>query len=291
LRSLTPEREVSFLLETRQYDAARQKLESVLRSRPNDAELLALYARVEAADGNLAQAKVRAGTAVASNPNAAPAQFVLGIVLEMTNDDRDAEHAYEKAISLDPKSPDVQMSLGNLLMRNGRYDDAATRYRALTRVAPGNVEAWSRLMAAEVAGGKCAAAISELNGALAKDAHNGILMQLFVRLTSTCPASSAEEKRMALDYGGKIYRQSDAAPIGEAYALAFAANGKWNDAVKTQQAAMFVLVRNGHRNDLPGYRDFLQQFQAHKLPDRPWPPTNDFLRPERPSPDPKVTAK
>ena len=103
-------------------------------------------------------------------------------------------------------------------------------------------------------------------------------MQLFVRLTSTCNASNAEEKRMALDYGGKIYAQSDAAPIGEAYALALAANGKWDDAVKTQQAAMFVLVRNGHRSELPAYRDFLQQFQSHKLPDRPWPSTSEVLR-------------
>ncbi len=176
-------------------------------------------------------------------------------------------------------------------MRTGRYDEAATRYRAVTQVDKTNGEAWTRLVAAEAAAGKCDAAIRDINGALAKDARNGILMQLFVRLTSTCPASHAEEKRMALDYGGKIYQQSDAAPVGEAYALAHAANGKWDDAVKTQQAAMFVLVRNGRRNDLPAYRDFLQQFQAHKMPDHPWAPMSEVLRPERPGPDPKPIAK
>jgi tetratricopeptide (TPR) repeat protein len=286
LRSLTPAREASFLLQTRQYDAARQKLEGALRTRSNDSELLGIYARVEAADGNLTQAKQRAMQAVNANPNDASAQFVLGIVLEMASDDRGAQSAYEKAASLDPRSPDAEFNLGNLMMRDGRYDDAAAHYRALARANPANTEAWTRLMAAQVAAGKCAAAIHEINGALAKDAHNGILMQLFVRLTSTCNASSTEEKRMALDYGGKIYAQSDAAPIGEAYALALAANGKWDDAVKTQQAAMFVLVRNGHRADVPAYRDFLQQFQAHKLPDRPWPPMSDVLHPERPSPAP-----
>jgi len=289
LRSLTPAREAQFLLATRQYDAARQKLEGALRTRPNDSELLTIYARTEAADGNFPQARQRAQSAIEANPNDATAYFVLGLVLEMAKDDRGAQNAYEKAISLDPRSPDAQINLGNLLMRNGRYDDAAARYRAMTQVAPSNAEAWTRLMAADVAGGKCTAAIKEINGALAKDARNGILMQLFVRLTSTCNASNAEEKRMALDYGGKLYAQSDAAPIGEAYALALAANGKWDDAVKTQQAAMFVLVRNGHKSDVPAYRDFLQQFQAHKLPDRPWPPMSDLLRPERPSPAPSPT--
>ena len=289
LRSLTPAREAEFLLATRQYDAARQKLEGALRTRPNDSELLTIYARTEAADGNFPQARRRAQAAIEANPNDAYAYFVLGLVLEMARDDRGAQNAYEKAISLDPRSPDAQINLGNLLMRNGRYEEAATHYRAMTQVAPSNTEAWTRLMAADVAGGKCTAAIKEINGALAKDARNGILMQLFVRLTSTCNASNAEEKRMALDYGGKLYAQSDAAPIGEAYALALAANGKWDDAVKTQQAAMFVLVRNGHKSDVPAYRDFLQQFQARKLPDRPWPPMSDLLRPERPSPAPNPT--
>ncbi|HEY6985931.1 MAG TPA: tetratricopeptide repeat protein [Rhodanobacteraceae bacterium] len=290
LRSLTPAREAEFLLETRQYDAARQKLEGALRNRPNDADLLSLYARVEAADGDLTQARQRADAAVEANANDASALFVLGLVLEMSNDDRGAERAYARAVQIDPRSNDAQIHLGNLLMRGGRYDDAATRFRALTQLEPGNGEAWTRLMAAEVAGGKCAAAIKEINSALAKDSHNGILMQLFVRMTSTCQSSNAEEKRMALDYGAKIYAQSDAAPIAEAYALALAANGKWDEAVKTQQAAMFVLVRNGRKQDLPGYRDFLQQFQAHKLPDRAWPAISEFLRPPRPAPDPKPVA-
>ena len=282
MRSLTPVREAEFLFETGQYDAARQKLESAMRSRPNDSELLYTYARVEAAAGNLAQAKARAQSAIDANPRDPAAWAVLGRVLEMSNDDRGAQDAYEKSISIDAKS-DAQIALGNVLMRNGRYDDAAERYRKLTQATPGDTEAWTRLMAAEVSAGKCTTGIRELNGALAKDARNGILMQLFVRLTATCPASNAEEKRMALDYGDKLYHQSDAAPIAEAYALALAANGKWDDAVKIQQGAMFVLVRNGHKGELPGYRDFLQQFQAKKLPDRPWPPMSTILKPERPS--------
>lgn len=282
MRALTPAREAEFLLATGQYDAARQKLESAMRSRPNDSELLYIYARVEAADGKLDAAKTRAQSSVDANPKDPTAWIVLGTVLEMSKDDRGAQQAYERAIAIDSRSP-AQIQVGNLLMRNGRYDDAAARYRALTQAAPGDADAWTRLMAAEVANGKCSGAIKELNTALAKDARNGILMQLFVRLTATCQASNAEEKRMALDYGDKLYHQSDAAPIAEAYALALAANGKWDDAVKIQQGAMFVLVRNGHKGELPGYRDFLQQFQAHKLPDKPWPAMSLFLKPERPT--------
>jgi len=282
---LPPERDAAFLLATRQYDAARGRLDTALKQTPNNAELLSIYARVEAATGNLPQAKARAAAAVAAAPNSAGAQLTQGYVLEMANDDAGAERAYEKAASLDAKSPEANVRLGNLLMRLNRFDDAAVRYRAAAQSDPSDAEIWSRLVAAETAGGKCDAAVRDVNAVLAKDAKNGVLMQLFVRLTSTCAKSGKEEKAMALDYAARLYEQSDLAPLGETFALALAANGKWDDAVKTQQAAMFVMVRNGRRNELVPYRQFLQQFQAHKVPDRPWAPDSLMYRPLRPVPD------
>lgn len=275
-----PEREAEVYVQLRQYDAARKTLDDALKSTPNDASLLASYARVEAAAGNFAQAKSRADAAVAANANLPAAQLAQGIVLEIMNDDRGAQRAYEKAVALDATSAEASINLGNLLMRAGRYDDAATRYRALTKANPSG-EAWTRLMAADVAAGKCQAGMREINDALGKDSHNGVLMQLFVRMTSTCAAASAEEKRMALDYGRDLYRQNSMAPIGEAYALALGANGKFDDAAKTQEAAMFLLVRNGHRGEVVPYRDFLKKFQAHQMPDRPWPASSPLFQPAR----------
>jgi tetratricopeptide (TPR) repeat protein len=288
---VSPTEEAAVLLAARQYAGARGKLDEALKASPRDARALVLYARVEAASGNVAQAKARIEAAIGADPKSEAAELVHGAVLEMANDERGAQAAYEKAGALAPRSAASGIALGNMAMRGGRYDEAASRYRAAAQADGASIDAWSRLVAAEVAGGKCVDAIREINGALAKDSHNGNLMQLFVRLTSICPSSSAEEKRMALDYGREIYRESNAAAIGEAYALALAANGKWDDAVKTQQAAMFVLVRNGRRGEVPAYREFLQQFQAHKLPDRPWPPSSDLLHPKAPGPEPARPAK
>jgi tetratricopeptide (TPR) repeat protein len=281
-------REASVFLATHNYDQARSRLDAALKATPNDADVLGMYARVEAAAGNMTQAKMRAQAAVAAAPNNMTAQLTLGYVLEMSNDDAGAQRAYEKAATLDPKSPTANLRLGNLLMRNGRFDDAAVRYRAATQAASGNGEAWSRMIAAETAAGKCAAALSEVNAALAKDANNGVLLQLFVRLTSTCANGGKEEKAMALDYAARIYKQASAPQMAETYALALAANGKWDDAVKTQEAAMFVLVRNGRSSELVPYRQFLQQFRAHQVPDRPWAPDSPMYKVPRPAPDPKT---
>lgn len=270
-----------------QYDAARRTLDGALKAAPNDAVLLGLYSRIEAASGNLQAAQSRAAAAIAADPKNPIGHYSVGAVREMSNDDAGAQRAYEEAVRLDPRYVGAHMSLGNLFLRTGRTAAAAAQYRAIVQAFPGNIDAWARLIAAQSLDGQCGAVLKEIHAALAKDAQNPNLLQFFVRTASTCPAASAEEKRMALDYAGKLYRSRESEAIGEAYALALAANGRWDDAVKTQQGAMFLALRNSGQEELPMYRDFLQQFQAHKLPERPWPASAAIFHPERQAPDAK----
>ncbi|WP_395684005.1 tetratricopeptide repeat protein [Dokdonella sp.] len=282
--------EANMALAARQYDKARSLADRALKLRPNDPTLLALYARIEGAAGNLPQARARADAAVAAGPDNALAFANLGIVLEMANDDVGAQRAYDKAIALDAGLVEPHIRRGNYLMRAGRLDDASAAYREVVKGDPKDTAGWVHLVAAEVAAGRCASVLKDINSALAKDSKNGFLLQLFVRLTSTCPGVGAGERKMALDYAQAMYQQVDAAPVGEAYALALAANGQWDNAVKTQQAAMFVLLKNNKRDEIGDYREFMQAFQAHKLPDRPWPPGHVLFHPQRAAPDPKPVA-
>lgn len=278
-------------LQGHDYAAAARALDAALKLKPDDPVLLGLYARVEAAAGNLSEAKTRAQAAVAAGSGNALAQFSLGWVLDMNHDDAGAEAAYRKALTINPQLGDARRALGNLLMRTSRPAQAADQYRELTRMQPDQGEGWAHLVAAEVAAGHCPVALKTLNDGLAKRPDYGYLMQLFMRVSSTCSAAHAEERRMALDYGGELYKKSNAAQVGEAYALALAANGKWDDAVKTQGAAMFDLLRIGHRGAAIESREFLKKFEAHQMPERPWPSANVLFNPPRPAPDPKPAAQ
>lgn len=269
----------------RQYAAARASLDKALKLAPNDVAVLSLYARIEAISGNIPTAESRAAAAIAADGKSAVARFSQGAVREVAGDDAGAQRGYEEAIRLDPKLIGARVSLGNLLLRSGRHDGAIEQYRKVTELSGGDGDALARLVAAEVAAGRCAAGLKDVNGVLAKNTNDPYLLQLFVRLASTCSAASADEKRMALDYAGKIYRGSESAQVGEAYALALAANGKWDDAVKTQQGAMFLVLRSGGQAELGPFREVLQQLQAKKLPDRPWPASSSIYRPARLEPD------
>lgn len=277
-------------LAERHYDVARQQLDVALKAHPNDAAVLALYARVEASAGNLVAAKARAAAAVAADPGNALAHLSQGVALDMSGDDSGAQRAYEQAVQANAQLAEARLLLGSLLQRSGHPEEAIAQYRALVQLDLADSEAWMRLIATDAATGHCANALRDLNDVLAKQPDNKFLLQLFVRVASTCPAASAAQKQGALQVGAKLYGETQAAQAGEAYALALAANGKWDDAVKIQQAAIFVLVRNGLKVQLPSYRDTLQQLQAHKLPDRPWRADAAVYHPTRPVPDAQPVA-
>jgi tetratricopeptide (TPR) repeat protein len=232
-------------LQSHDYATARKTLDEALKLKPGDAVLLALYARVEAAAGNLGAANTRARAAVAAAPDNALAEFSLGLVHDMSRNDPAAQKAYEKALAADPDLDDARVALANLFMRTSRPGSAAGHYRELTKRHPDQGEAWARLVAAEVADGHCAVALKTIETALAARPDYGYLMQLNVRLSSTCPAATSAEHVKALDQAARLYGASSAAPVAEAYALALAAAGKWDDAVKMQGAAMFDLLRKG----------------------------------------------
>jgi tetratricopeptide (TPR) repeat protein len=282
--------EAARLLRLGQYDGARRRLDDALKRQPNEATVLALYARVEAASGNLAAAKSRAASAIAADKDSALAHLSQGVAQEMAGDDSAAQRAYEAAVRLDPKLAEARELSGTLLMRTGRNEEAITRYRDLVRLDPRNREYWMRLVAAYVVAGRCAAALSDVSEMLGLDDKNKFMLDVFVRLASTCPAASSKERLGALEYGGKLYGEDATASVSEAYALALAANGRWDEAVKTQQAAMFMLVRGGLKDAMSGHREVLEQLQAHKLPTHPWPASAVLFHPQRLTPNPKPAA-
>ncbi len=266
-----------------QIEAARKTLDAALQKSPNDSMLLALYSRVEAASGNLPMAQTRLDMALRADPNNGMAYVGEGLLREIRNDDGGAEKAYKKAIEVQPGLAASRMALGTLYARNKRYDDAVAQYRAALGIDAHNSETWMRLVATNAVAGRCADTLKDLNTALRTTPNEPFLLQLFVRNASTCPAIGTQEKRMALDYSQKLYRAVGGPEISEAYALALAANGRWDDAVKTQEGVLFIVLRDGGTQALAPYKEILEQLRAHRLPAWPWAAQSPLFHPQRPS--------
>ena len=276
--------------------AARTIVTDWLGQHPGDIDALALEARMEASVGNMVIATAAADEAIRVAPDNATALLARGIVHEYAGADDKAYAFYQRAVRADSKLPLARLLLGNAEMRRTRYAAAADQYRQLGTLQPNDVQAQARLVAAEVADGQCARALADVGAAQARDEQNGDLMQLFVRLASTCAAAKKEVRDMALDYAQALYKQRPDAGDSSALALALAAHGQFKDAQQYQAEAIFQAIRAGDKGEAELYRATQASFVAGKVPDRPWPAEHAYFKPPlltavRPAQAPAAAAK
>lgn len=275
-----------FLISVDQFDAARVPLDEALKRKPNDAGLLGLSARVEALLGNHNLAATRANEAVRLSPNDAAALVTRGVVAETGGNEAAAQADYEKAIGLDPNLTEARLLLGNRYMRQNRYAPAAEQYRQLVKLEPKVAEHHGRLAAAQAADGRCGEALRDLEASLKANQRQGYVAQVFVRIASTCKATTAAQRETATQYANRLYKERPIPQVIEAFALAHAANGDYTVATEMQGSAMFAAVRDGGNEAAEPFREFFRKFQASQLPDRPWPAEYSFYKPQRLQPQP-----
>jgi tetratricopeptide (TPR) repeat protein len=277
--SATPMDLARQFMNQQQFGMARGQLEEVLKASPNDVEAIALAARLDALLGRQDAARDEATRALKIDANNASANLSQGMVYEFGSDQGKAEPYYQRAAKADPNLPDPHLLLGNALMRKSRFADAAEEYRKIVAIDAGSVEGQGRLAAALVSAGRCREALNGINTALSARSRDGDLMQIFVRLAATCNAATPQERAMALDYGQALYKERPNAADTIALALAQAANGKFDDAQKSQAEAIFDAERSRDGSRAAAYRETMRLYAAHKIPDRPWPADHPYFKP------------
>ncbi|MBX3691585.1 tetratricopeptide repeat protein [Dokdonella sp.] len=282
--------EAHFLAANGKYAEARGVLDKALTKQANDVALLSTYARIEAADGRVEAAKARATAATRAAPKSVLAWLTQGFIAEVAGDDAGARNAYERATVADPKAPRPQVALGNLALRSGRAADAIAAYRAATTIQPDDAENWAHLLAAEFIAGQCSTGLREAADNARKHARDPLFADLHIRAVSTCPAATPEQKKAVLGQAEALYRQApekNLAQVAETYALALAANGRWDEAAETQGSAIYEAATLGDKVATAQYRELFQRFQAKQMPTRPWAESHPLLKPPRPSVPPK----
>ncbi len=275
----TPLQQAEQLAGSGKIAAARAKLAEYQRDHPDDVDALAFQARLEGSLGDQLIAQAAADQALALKPDSAAALFARGLVHEYGGDDNQAYAFYQRAVRADVKLAPARLLLGNAEMRRGHYSQAAEQYRQLTLLQPGDAQAQAHLVAAEVAAGQCGRALSDTSAAQKSNPTNGELMQIFVRLASTCPAAKQEERDMALDYAHALYKQRPDADDSSALALALAAHAKYTEAQQYQAEAIFEAVRSGDKESAEIYKTTQASFAAKRVPDRPWPAGHAYYNP------------
>ena len=91
--------------------------------------------------GKLAEAELAAGQARDANPALPQPHYVIGLVAREDNRPEDATKAFERVLSLDPDDLGTRINLGQLYVRQQRFEEAVTLLRGAVDAEPYNVTA------------------------------------------------------------------------------------------------------------------------------------------------------
>jgi tetratricopeptide (TPR) repeat protein len=262
-----------------ELEQARSRLRERLQEQPEDPRMLALLARVEAGLGNASGGRELAQRAQRAAPENASVLVAAGTVEEMAGAEDRAAALYTRAIELDPQHAEARLMLGDALMRQRRYAQAADQYRVLASRDGERASGLARLVAAETMAGRCGEAL--LAAAEARQAHprDGVRAEIFARVAASCSEASASDRETGAELADAIYQQQPDAQSSEALAMAMAALGRWEDAVDLQRQVLFELAKVNQQAAIERSRTLLERFQNEQAAERPWPEGHPLYQP------------
>jgi Flp pilus assembly protein TadD len=151
-----------------------------------------------------------------ANPDAL---HLLGLALRQRGDLESAADHLRRSIELAPRRGDFRVNLGNLLRSSGRLRDAEEQYRIALELEPGSRNARLALARLLSEGGAHAAARTEAQALVAKDAHDAEAWTALGRaqraLGEVVAAESSYRRALALKPGYGVARHNLGALLGE----------------------------------------------------------------------------
>jgi cellulose synthase operon protein C len=184
---------------------AHARLDKLLMRAPNDTTALVTKAQWLAREKKLDEALERAKAAVASDPQSAAAQFVLGAVLSQQSNNPDAIKAYTEALRLNPRLAAAQVELSRLNQQAGNTDAALRFAEEARQSAPNSIETRIALVRTLLLRGERDRAGAEITQLLGRypnvgqvHALNGLLLTL---RNNDASARAAFEKALTLSPG------------------------------------------------------------------------------------------
>ena len=116
--------------ENGEVDKADQTIADSLAMGRASAEVLILKGRIEIEQNNLPAATQAIEQAIARSPRAGEAYYLRGIVAEIAGDLELALQCYDYAAEFDPRTPDHVLAGCEVLVRQGKVDEASARIEA-----------------------------------------------------------------------------------------------------------------------------------------------------------------
>jgi tetratricopeptide (TPR) repeat protein len=205
------------------------------------------------------------------NPESAPTQYNLGYAFALGGRRDDAVKQFREALRLDPEYAQAHNNLAAMLQLAGHVEEALDHYRRALVLRPDNVEARGNLAQLLSRQGRSTEAVTEFERVLAVKAEDPQALSGLAWIRATAADAALRDPGQAIQLAERaaaLTRRRDLAAL-DALAAAYAAAGRFDDAVDTARAAMDSAVAAGQGDIATRFRERLAVYQkreAYRVP-------------------------
>ncbi len=240
--------------------AAYSKL---LRNAPDDPLRHDAVANLYLEGGQYDEAIAEYSESLRLDPRSAQTHYNLGIALSVRGLREQAVLAFDAALGIDPDYAQAHNNLGAVLHMLGRTEPALEHYRRAIALRPDNVQARANLGLLLSAQGRTAEAMGVLRSALTltPDFAPALAGLAWIRATAADPALRNAAEAISLgERAVSVTEGRDVASL-DALAAAYAAAGRFTEAVKTARAGVDTAAAAGAHEVAARFRERLQMYE------------------------------
>jgi Tfp pilus assembly protein PilF len=240
--------------------AAYSKL---LRDNPADPLRHDAVAALYFEGGQIDQAIAEYTESLRLDPRSAQTQYNLGIALSVRGRRDEAAAAFEAALAIDPAYAQAHNNLGAVLQLLGRPAVALEHYRRAIALRPDNVEAHLNLGLLLSSVGRAAEAVLELTKTLNLTPDLPPALAGLAWIRATAADSELWNVQEAIALGERAVRLTGRRDIAalDALAAAYAAAGRFSDAIATARAGVDAATAAGASDLAARFRERLEMYQ------------------------------
>jgi len=232
---------------------AIQHLSNAVRISPTYSEARKNLGKVFLRQGKLNEAIACFNELIKRRKESAEVYYNLAVASGMQEKYDDAIKYYAKTLDLDPKYPDAHRRMGTALLAAGRTKEAIAQLNEAVRINPDRAEVHVNLGTAHTQLGQYEQAIQNWLRAVQLDANNADTLNNLAWLLATASNISVQDANKAIEFAQRAcelkgYNEPE---LLDTLAAAYAAAGRFNDAVTTASQAVEVAKARG-REDFAG---------------------------------------
>ena len=203
--------------------------------------------------------------AVRVNPDYADAYYSAGIVLAQQGDVPDAIACWEKVVQLRPSSPEAHYNLGGALWQTGKTNEAVAHWEQALRLHPDYFDAHRSLGLVLEKRGELHEALQHFERAVALQPDSADALNNLARVLAALPPADGGDPLRAV----RLAEKADAltgnqAPVYlDTLAAAYAAAGRFNEAIATAEKALTWARAAGQMQMTRAIESHLEKYRNH----------------------------